>query len=126
VFYTASADPLGTNPSENCQLFSIDRLGVDLRQLTFFSEAEHSARGCTNLGPPPGCNVSNVWQDTVTQTIVFHSGCDPLGTKGIGEIFAMRPDGTGLRQLTQGKFVMEADGTVVTDGPGPFVYQTAP
>jgi hypothetical protein len=127
VFFTASADPVGTNPSENCQLFSIDRLGTDLRQLTSFREAEHSARGCTNLGPPPGCNVSNVWQDTVTQTIVFHSGCDPFGTKGVGEIFAMRPDGTGLRQLTHGRgFVTEADGTIVADGPGPFVYQAAP
>jgi hypothetical protein len=125
VFFTASADPLGTNPSENCQLFSIDRLGTDLRQLTSFREAEHSARGCTNLGPPPGCNVSNVWQDTVTQTVVFHSGCDPFGTKGVGEIFAMGPDGTGLRQLTRGS-VSEADGTVVVLGPGPFVYQAAP
>ena len=28
VYFTASADPLGTNPSYNCQMFSIDRLGA--------------------------------------------------------------------------------------------------
>ena len=35
VFFTASVDPpLGTNPLEVCQIFSVDALGADLRQLT--------------------------------------------------------------------------------------------
>ena len=38
VVFCASADPLGTNPTENGQLFSIDRIGGDLRQLTDFHE----------------------------------------------------------------------------------------
>ena len=46
VYFEASADPLGTNPSENCQLFSIDRLGSDLRQLTNFRVTEHAISGC--------------------------------------------------------------------------------
>jgi len=46
VFVTASADPFGTNPSENCQIFSLDALGADLRQLTHFRAADHSTIGC--------------------------------------------------------------------------------
>jgi hypothetical protein len=38
AFFRASADPFGTNPSENCQLFSVDTLGAHLRQLTTFQE----------------------------------------------------------------------------------------
>src|SRR5262249_41199474 len=37
VFFSASADPFAVNPSHNCQLFSVDSLGNDLRQLTRFS-----------------------------------------------------------------------------------------
>lgn len=51
--FRASADPLGTNGSENCQLFSIDTLGAHLRQLTHFrdGEQEHAPNGC-RVGPP--------------------------------------------------------------------------
>ncbi len=46
VYFTASADPFGSNPTENCQIFSIDPLGRDPRQLTFFREsAAHAATG---------------------------------------------------------------------------------
>src|SRR5262249_38740641 len=51
VFFTASADPFGANPSENCQLFSIDRLGGHLRQVTRFREGARSVNGCSNLPP---------------------------------------------------------------------------
>jgi hypothetical protein len=33
VYFTASADPLGTNPSGNCQMFSIDRSGDELIEI---------------------------------------------------------------------------------------------
>jgi hypothetical protein len=40
--------------------------------------------------------------------------CDPLGSNPYGvQMFAMRPDGSGLRQLTAARgLVGEADGTV--------------
>src|SRR5438132_1355423 len=45
----------GKNPSENCQLFSVDTLGGDLRQLTEFRESiGRSHIGCDE-GGPPGC-----------------------------------------------------------------------
>src|SRR5262249_1066051 len=74
VFFRASADPLGTNPSENCQLFSVDRFGGHLRQITHFepSEGARSEAGCALPGPPPGCDVSGLVQDPVTRTLVFY------------------------------------------------------
>src|SRR5262245_29817664 len=100
VFFTASADPLGANPSENCQLFSIDRVGGHLRQVTRFREGARSVNGCSNLPPPgAGCNVQVTTQDPVTRTVVIQSSCDPLGTNSNGgsQIFAMRPAGSRLR-----------------------------
>ena len=126
VFFRASADPLGTNPSENCQLFSVDRFGGHLRQITHFepSEGARSEAGCALPGPPPGCDVSGLVQDPVTRTLVFYSTCDPLGRNpNGGHLFAMRPDGSGLRQLTDAPgIVTEADGTVDTELPGPYWY----
>jgi hypothetical protein len=126
VFFTASADPLGANPSENCQLFSIDRVGGHLRQVTRFREGARSVNGCSNLPPPgAGCNVQVTTQDPVTRTIVFQSSCDPLGTNPIGgsQIFAMRPDGSRLRQLTDTRgVVMGTDGSLTVELPGPWAY----
>lgn len=130
VFFRASknvfstrANPAGTNPPENCQLFSIDRLGAHLRQLTYFREGERSVRGCTE-GPPPGCVVGPAFQDPVTQSTVFFSGCDPFGKNPYGgQMFAMRPEGSGLRQLTDFRgLVTQADGSATVELPGPFAY----
>jgi hypothetical protein len=125
VFFVASADPLGANPTENCQLFSIDTLGAHLRQVTHFREGDQAVNGCF-AGPPPGCYLGNLFvlQDPVTRTIVFDSSCDPLGTNPYGgQLFAMRPDGSGLRQLTATRgFTTDADGAVTVELPGPFAY----
>ena len=65
-----------------------------------------------------------VWQDPRSRTLVFYSSCDPLGTNpNGGQIFAMQPDGSGLRQLTDSRgLVKEADGTYSGELPGPWAY----
>src|SRR5262249_47392560 len=129
VLLRASADPLGTNPSENCQLFSVDRFGGHLRHITHFepSEGARSEAGCALPGPPPGCDVSGLIQDPVTRTLVFYSSCDPLGRNpNGGQLFAMRPAGSGLRQLTDAPgIVTDAAGTGGTELPGPYWYSGA-
>jgi len=105
-----SANPLGTNPSETCQLFSVDVFGLRLRQLTHFVEREWPRSGCH----VPGCLIRDVFQDPVTQTLIFESTCDPLGANPFGaQIFAMRPDGSNLRQLTAARGLV---GAVIDDG----------
>lgn len=130
VFFVASANPPelhGSNPSENCQIFSISVLGDDLRQLTRFGAADHSTVGCFGAVPlgQTGCYILNLNFDPETQTLVFTSSCDPFGTNPAGDqIFAMRPDGTGLRQLTAMRGVVTAaDGSVDVQLPGPIAYQ---
>jgi hypothetical protein len=123
VFFHASADPFGTNPSENCQILSVSTAGSDLRQLTYFSASDHSSAGCffSELGAT-GCSIPGaLWFDSETQTLVFESTCDPLGTNPAGhQIFAMRADGTGLRQLTGLRGVVDgADGSIDVELPGP-------
>jgi hypothetical protein len=128
IYFHASDDPFGTNPSNNCQLFSIERTGAGLRQLTNFRETAHSRTGCY-FGPRPnGCTALLGWQDPRSRAVVFYSNCDPLGTNPNGEqIFAMQPDGSGLRQLTESRgLVREADGTYSAELPawvgyGPYV-----
>jgi hypothetical protein len=125
VFFVGAADPLGTNPSGNCQLFSVSTLGTRMRQITAFGEREHSVNGC-NFGPPPGCAIWNAYQDPATHEVVFYSNCDPFDTKTLGsQIFAMRPDGTRLRQLTatRGR-VFEAGGAVSVELAGPIAYSS--
>ena len=56
-------------------------------------------------------------------SLVFDSSCDPLGTNpgGGNQLFAMRPDGSGLRQLTytQG-IVNHPDRSIDVELPAPF------
>jgi len=56
--------------------------------------------------------------------LVFVSSCDPFGTNPNGEqIFAMRPDGSGLRALTDTRSVVhDPDGSVEVELPGPWSY----
>jgi len=130
VYFLASADPLGHNPFENCQIFSIGVLGNDLQQLTEFSQGGNSTLGCGpgggtagGGGPLPGCISREPRQEPTNRALVFASSCDPLvGDNPNGEqVFAMYPDGTGLQQLTDARgFTTEADGTVDVELPGPF------
>jgi hypothetical protein len=134
TFFYAAADPLKQNPTENCQLFSIDRAGSHLRQLTNFSDGPHSVAGCFGLSPP-GCSFpfSQLVEDPVTRSVVFDTTCDPFGTNlstnpSGNELFTMQPHGTraegaGLRQLTHTRgFVSEPDGTIDVEYPGPWAY----
>ena len=130
VYFYASADPLGTNPSENCQIFSIDRTGADLRQLTNFREVDHSLTGCdfeTNglTGSRPiGCALYFTYQDPRSRTLLFYSECNPLNNMNPNgsQIFAMRPDGSGLRQLTDSQGLVKAPGGYSGAIPGPWAY----
>jgi hypothetical protein len=130
VFLSASVNPPGdTNPFEICQIFSVDALGGDLRQLTQFGASRHSALGCVAGPPSEGCRTDfnfdqKASQDTRTGTLVFVSSCDPFGTNPNGEqIFAMRPDGSGLHALTDAHSVRRnPDGSVEAELPGPWSY----
>lgn len=55
---------------------------------------------------------------------MFSASCDPVGANPFGDqIFAMRPDGTGLRQLTNARgMTTDPDGTVHVELAGPFAY----
>jgi hypothetical protein len=138
VFVRANADPFGTNPSGTCQLFSIDTLGMHLRQLTHFragqpfADGQYSANECGGYGPVPpylpGCSIFGAYQDPVTRTVIFNSNCDPLGTNPYGaQVFAMRPDGSQLRQLTSERGrVFEDTGGFALEVPGPIAYSARP
>jgi hypothetical protein len=123
VFFVASADPLGTNPSHNCQVFAIDTLGSNLRQLTQFGEVPEATSGCL-FGPRGGgCAVFLEAQDQRSGTLVLYSACDPLGTNANGsQIFTMLPDGTGLQQITDAAGLVIEPPFVGTVLPGPFAY----
>jgi hypothetical protein len=125
VFFSASPNPLGTNPTENCQVFSIDRNGGDLRQLTDFQEApEHSSAGCFFRPPPSGCLALLFGRDLHSDALVLHSTCDPFGTNRYGsQVFVMRQDGTGLRQITETQgYSTDASGAVTVELPFPTAF----
>jgi len=130
VFFTASADPLGSNPTHACQIFSVDPLGRAVTQLTTFALPEPSALGCWATRHSEGCRTDFGFaerqaQDGRTGTLIFNSSCNPLGQANANseQIFAMRPDGSGLRQLTSARgWLAAADGSVEAELPGPWGY----
>jgi hypothetical protein len=128
VFFIASANPPpGENPAGVCQVFSINTAGGDLRQVTHLpSDGRLPDAGCFNVGGGV-CTIDRdvgVVTDRVTGTVLFGSSCDPVGRNPFGEqLFAMRPDGSGLRQLTATRgLTIDPDGTVHAENPGPFAY----
>jgi len=130
VFFTASADPVGANTAHACQIFSIGPLGEDLRQLTAFTLPAPSDLGCWATRQADGCRTDFGFaerqaQDARTGTLIFNSSCNPLGgaNPDSEQIFAMRPDGSGLRQLTAARgLVAAADGSIDAELPGPWSY----
>ena len=129
VFFIASANPLpGENPAGVCQVFSINTAGGDLRQVTHLpSDGRLPNTGCFNGAGPALCTIDRelgVVPDKVTGTLPFGSSCDPVGGNPFGDqIFAMRRDGSGLRQLTATRgLTIDPDGTVHSELPGPFAY----
>jgi hypothetical protein len=124
VLFVSSADPLPPqNEGRICQLFSIGALGNGLRQLTHFEDSRPLA-GCTFV-PGGACTLTSTPRpDPVTGTIVLSANCDPLGANPFGDqLFAVRPDGAGLRQLTSLAGMRQlADGTLSVELAGPFSY----
>ena len=119
VVFLASADPLGENSDNNCEFFSIDRTGGGLRQLTHIGAG---GRNCDTFDGAGGCSSTGVRIDPLTGWVSFYSTCDPSGTNPSGgQVFTMRPDGSGLRQLTFAHgTTMDAVGTVTVELPGPW------
>ena len=129
MLFLATANDTGENPHELCQLFSIDRVGTpsSLRQLThlpFDGRPSAGSFGCVSELPGCGIETLSTAADGVTGTVLFSSSCDPVGANPFGDqIFAMRPDGTGLRQLTSARgMTTDPDGTVHVELVGPFAY----
>jgi hypothetical protein len=120
VYFAASADPFGCNPTNNCQTFSIDTLGGHLRQLTAIAVGTPND-GCFG----PRCRVVPFAQDAVTGTVLLNTACDPFGTNVNGNnVFAIRPDGSGLRQITHARgLVVDTPDVVEVELPGPGAYQ---
>src|SRR5262249_46410637 len=99
-----------------------DVLGSYLRQLTHFGTSRSGftessvddqkySQGC-HTGP--ACTIRGGAHDPVRHMHVFYSTCDPVGANPFGgQIFAMRPDGSKLRQLTA---VRGVGGGVTDDG----------
>jgi hypothetical protein len=126
VFFSASA-PSGDNPYQDCQVFSIDLLGGDLQQLTHFSEGPYfggsSPAGCHSGPWKKGCTVFYTGRDAPSDTLLFYSSCDPFGDNPNGDqLFAMRPDGTGLSQLTETQPFAQAGGRFAVEMPFPWAY----
>jgi hypothetical protein len=71
----------------------------------------------------PACS-SPIVPDQLTGTVLFGSNCDPVGANPFGDqLFAMRRDGTGLRQVTAARDrEMLPDGTLRVELVGPFAY----
>src|SRR5262245_53845119 len=123
LFFRASANPFDRNPRENCQIFSVNTLGGDLRQLTDFRDEGRPSVGCGLVGGA-ACAIDAIVLDQVTETVIFGANCDPFETNPYGfQLFSMRPDGSGLRQLTatRGR-VIEPDGAVSFQTVGPIAW----
>lgn len=103
VLFVAGADPFGENPLHMGQLFSVGFFASGLRQLTHLGTKERLCR------VRPG----TVMVDSTGRDIIFNSVCDPFGTNPFGEqLFGIRRDGSGLRQLTALRgYAIDADGT---------------
>jgi len=124
VFFISSADPLGTNAERICQIFSTDLLGSHLRQLTRFEDQGRPSSGCTFVLGTACTITTGIRADPASGAIVFTANCDPFGTNPYGDQgFAMRADGSGLRQLTALRGMQTfPDGSILVELLGPANY----
>jgi hypothetical protein len=123
VFFVASADPLGENPAGMCQVFSVSNLGDGLRQLSRIPDDGLPKHGCV-LSAGGSCSHGGLIQDPVTRMVGFISTCDPLQRNaGVTQLFTMRPDGSGLRQITAFRGLETLpDGSIQMETLGPVSY----
>lgn len=117
---------------------TIGTYGRGLRQLTHLPFDGGRSYGCRGSAWPIGfpsspgtaCAITwgTVFLDTVTGAILFQSSCDPVGGAPFGEqVFAIEPDGAGLRQLTTARgMVTDPDGTLRVELYGPIAYPSRP
>jgi hypothetical protein len=124
VIFSSSADPFGENRAGVCQLFSVSAFGAGLRQLTHFPDDGREKRGCARIEPRVSCATNFLMQHPVTGAPAFPSSCDPLGRNPNGEqLFTMRLDGTGLRQITSFRGIEDLpDGGVHVEMAGPAAF----
>jgi hypothetical protein len=125
VVFPASADPVGLNPEHGVQLFRIDTLGGHVRQLTHFAPSASVPVACTGA-PTATCTTPvnlGIKQDPIVGTLVVDSSCDPLGLSPVSQqLYALRPDGSGFRQITNYRGLTCDDGAVDVELPGPIAY----
>ena len=107
--YSSSAKQaliLGRHMAGTCTL-RVGVLGDDLQQVTQFNYdaagnplEEGDGSGCRYSGAA-GCELGTMFRDRTFASVPFLSNCDLFKTDISAEqLFAMRPDGTHLRQLT--------------------------
>jgi hypothetical protein len=104
-------------------------LGRSFRRRAPAAHDPHRRRG-TKMGcngaTPPGtaCTIAGQVQDRVTGVVGFVSSCDPVRRNPYGfQVFTLRPDGTGLRQVTDARGLETLpDGRVRLELPGPVAY----
>jgi hypothetical protein len=121
VFFAATADPVGENPTGMCQLFAVAPFTAELQQLTHFPDDGGKRLGCLATGPGASCTVQGVTADPRSDLVTFVGQCDPVGRNPNGQqFFAMRSNGTGLRQLSSFRGIEDMpDGTVRVELGGP-------
>ena len=130
IVFAASGDPVNRNASNTCQLFNVDGFAGRLRQLTRF-DGGPAAAGCGGSNvlqqSAEGCTVAEALdvQDPATGAIVFDSSCRAFESSALSQqVYAIRPDGSGFRQLTSYRgMTTDVDGSVSVELPGPVSYQ---
>jgi hypothetical protein len=108
---------------------------VRVRQVTRSGRTNPTIPGCftTGFDIRRACGIGYgyyrvAFQDPVTKAVVFDSTCDPLAANPAGgsQLFALRPDGSGFRQLTDAAaFTENPDGSIRAGLVGPFAYSAA-
>jgi hypothetical protein len=124
VFFQASGDLLGVNPSSPASS-SASTCSADIYGSSRFDPGTTSPRGCARATAEVPRRAVIGRQDPATRALVFDSSCDPYGLSAVSQqLYALRPDGSGLRQLTDYRGTRtDPDGGISVELPGPIAYQ---